>query len=68
MAAHDGGALLIASDDGVGFTPDDIAQRRGEGHVGLGLLAELVADAGGSLEIDSRPGAGTTVRLWVPGS
>jgi len=68
VAAHEGGALLVASDDGVGFTPDDMAQRRDEGHVGLGLLAELAADAGGSLEIDSRPGSGTTVRLWVPGS
>jgi two-component system NarL family sensor kinase len=67
VAAHDGGALLVASDDGIGFTPEDIEERRGEGHVGLGLLAELVADAGGSLEIDSRPGLGTTVRLWVPG-
>ena len=39
VAAHDGGALLVASDDGVGFTPR--RRRRSaasEGHVGLGLL------------------------------
>ncbi len=68
VSTHDGGALLVASDDGVGFTPEDVAQRRGEGHVGLGLLAELVADAGGSLEVDAKPGGGTTVRLWVRAS
>ena len=42
------------------------ARRREEGHVGLGLLEELVDDAGGALDVDSQPGVGTTVRLWVP--
>ena len=67
MTADAGGALLSAVDDGIGFTPGDVARRRGEGHVGLGLLAELAADAGGSLDVESQPGIGTTVRLRVPG-
>ncbi len=68
VTADEGGALLVASDDGIGFSQDDVTRRRGEGHVGLGLLKELVRDAGGALEIESHPGVGTTVRLWVPGA
>jgi signal transduction histidine kinase len=66
VTSDDGGALLVASDDGVGFGPDVAARRREEGHVGLGLLKELVKDAGGALDVESQPGVGTTVRLWVP--
>jgi len=66
VTSDDGGALLVASDDGVGFSPEDAARRRQEGHVGLGLLKELVKDAGGALDVESQPGVGTTVRMWVP--
>jgi two-component system NarL family sensor kinase len=68
VTADDGGALLVAADDGIGFSQDDIVRRRGEGHVGLSLLRELVGDVGGALEIESHPGVGTTVSLWVPGA
>ena len=37
-----------------------------DGHVGLRLLAEVVADAGGSLTMDSEPGRGTSIRVRVP--
>jgi signal transduction histidine kinase len=30
------------------------------------LLAELAADAGGRLDVESQPGIGTTLRLRVP--
>ena len=68
VTADEGGALLVASDDGIGFCDDDVTRRRGEGHVGLGLLKELVRDAGGALDVESHQGVGTTVRLWVPGA
>jgi len=61
----DGGVLsLLIRDDGVGFDP---AATRGEAS-GLGLhgMGERVALLGGSLEIDSAPGKGTTVRASVP--
>lgn len=61
-----GGATLAVSDNGTGFTRDDVARRRNEGHLGLRLLAELAADSGGSLNVESRLSIGTTVRLRVP--
>jgi two-component system, NarL family, sensor kinase len=53
-------------DDGRGFSSADLEQRRRDGHVGLSLLRDLVADAGGTLQVDSRPGAGTAVAVEVP--
>ena len=58
---------LTVADDGVGF---DIAQARRRAHEGrsLGLLGmeERAALAGGRIEIDSAPGNGTRLTLWVP--
>jgi signal transduction histidine kinase len=61
-----GGVLLLVADDGIGFTPASLAQRRASGHLGLELLAELAADGGGRLDVESQPGVGTTLRLRVP--
>jgi signal transduction histidine kinase len=61
-----GGVVLLVADDGIGFTTAGLAQRRASGHLGLELLAELAADAGGRLEMESQPGMGTTLRLRVP--
>ena len=61
-----GTALLRVTDDGTGFSTDDLKRRRSEGHVGLGLLAGTVRDAGATLHVNSVPGSGTTVRLEVP--
>jgi signal transduction histidine kinase len=65
VGGEDGRVMLTVVDDGSGFDadrePDD-----GEGHFGLRLLSELARDAGATLEVASRPGAGTTVRLEAP--
>jgi len=55
---------LAVSDDGRGFDPSQraISSRR----LGLVTMHERAADLGGSLEIDSAPGSGTTVRARVP--
>jgi signal transduction histidine kinase len=50
-------------DDGRGFDAHQRERRREEGHVGLGLLADLVEEAGGTLSVTSAPGEGTTVAL-----
>jgi signal transduction histidine kinase len=57
-----GGLRLSVSDDGVGFDPAAVRAR----HLGLTTMAERARAAGGTLDIDSAPGAGTTVRLEVP--
>ncbi|HET6714803.1 MAG TPA: ATP-binding protein [Actinomycetota bacterium] len=59
-------AVLEVEDDGRGIDPERVEQARGEGHVGLSILEDLVADAGGRLLV--RPGgtAGTVVRVEVP--
>jgi signal transduction histidine kinase len=50
-------------DDGQGFDAARRERRREEGHVGLALLEDLVAEAGGRLSVTSAPGEGTTVTL-----
>jgi signal transduction histidine kinase len=53
------------SDDGPGFDPASVRPDRGR-HVGLGLLRERARLAGGSVDVQSRPGAGTTLALRLP--
>jgi len=61
-----GGVRLEITDDGRGFSPADLDSRRRDGHIGLSLLRDLVADAGGSLHVESHPGGGTLVSVKVP--
>jgi signal transduction histidine kinase len=55
---------VIVRDDGDGFDPGarNIRERR----LGLTSMRERAESLGGSLRIDSSPGAGTTVRVEVP--
>ena len=62
----DGMAILKISDDGKGFSADQVARRRAEGHVGTSAIVELAEDAGGTLDIQSELGRGTRVTLSVP--
>jgi len=61
-----GGCLARIVDDGVGYSPADVEER--PGHIGLSLMRERAALAGGWCRIESMPGAGTTVEFWVPHS
>ncbi|MEO6206763.1 MAG: GAF domain-containing sensor histidine kinase [Candidatus Limnocylindrales bacterium] len=54
---------LEIRDNGVGFDPAAIAPGR---HHGLINLRERAIAAGGRLEIDSRPGAGTRITVHIP--
>ncbi len=51
-------------DDGVGFDPQAAADQ--SGHYGLLGMSERARLAGGTLEVTSRPGAGTTLHLRLP--
>ena len=56
-----GGFAVIAADGGAGFHVD--------GRGGFGIRESIVArmaEVGGSARIESWPGRGTTVTLWVP--
>ncbi|MEZ5101612.1 MAG: histidine kinase [Thermoleophilia bacterium] len=61
-----GGALLVVRDDGRGFDPAIVEERRREGHVGLALLGDLAEGLGGILRIRSAPGGGAVIELEVP--
>jgi signal transduction histidine kinase len=63
--AAPGGFEVAVSDDGVGFVVDDALRVR-PGHLGLPALRERIELAGGSLRLESSPGAGATVEVWVP--
>jgi two-component system NarL family sensor kinase len=63
----EGGVRITVADDGVGFDPEAPRPRQEEeGHLGLSLIAELVRDGGGTLEVSSRPGEGSRMIAVVP--
>lgn len=66
LRRQDSALRLVVVDDGVGFGEEERERRRAEGHVGLSLVEELAARAGGRVEVRSEPGAGTTFTLEVP--
>lgn len=62
----DRGALDVQiADDGCGFDPSAIPS--GNGHFGLIGMRERVKKMGGEFRLTSAPGAGTRVRLTIPG-
>jgi two-component system sensor histidine kinase UhpB len=66
-ARNDGGTLAVwLIDDGCGFDPGQAAGATPGQHLGLVSMRERAAFAGGSLEVDSAPGRGTTVCLRIP--
>jgi two-component system NarL family sensor kinase len=52
---------LEVRDDGCGCDTDVAHRRRREGHFGLRLLQDLIANAGGRLEVKAGPQGGTVV-------
>ena len=65
LSSSEDGYDVSVEDDGVGFEYDADASPRA-GHLGLAAVRERVALAGGWMELESTPGAGTTVRFWIP--
>ncbi|MQB41456.1 sensor histidine kinase [Rhizobium sp. ICMP 5592] len=61
----DGVVMLTVSDDGRGFAAGDHRPERGHG-VGLPAMRERLALVGGTLSIESAPGAGTRLLAEVP--
>jgi signal transduction histidine kinase len=78
---RDDGLILDVADSGVGIDPDllpllfdrfsrtDQPRSRHAGGTGLGLpIVKAIAEAhGGSVEVESLPGQGTSIRMLIPG-
>jgi two-component system, NarL family, sensor histidine kinase UhpB len=59
---------LHVQDDGAGFDPaaGAAAGDRGDRHLGLQVMRERAALLGGSVEVESQAGAGTTITAHLP--
>jgi len=65
--AEPGVLVMAVTDDGVGFDERVLHEPVvGAGGFGLCTVRERMDHLGGRLEVDTRPGAGTTVRVQVP--
>jgi signal transduction histidine kinase len=69
-----GFAMVEVRDSGSGIRSDDLSQvfdpfystKVGGTGLGLAIVNRIVERHGGSVEIESRVGVGTTLRLWLP--
>lgn len=64
LAFEPSAVTLVVADDGCGFVPGG----PGSEWVGFGLtgMRERIAEVGGNVDVDSRPGAGTRLTVSVP--
>ena len=61
-------------DEGCGIPPQELraifepfySTKRGGTGLGLAIANRIVERHGGALEVESHPGAGTTMRVWIP--
>lgn len=62
---RDEGMVIEIDDDGIGFSP--FPEGKSEpGHVGIGIMCERAHRIKARCEVDSKPGAGTRIRLTLP--
>ena len=64
VTVEEEGVVVVVRDDGRGF--DQLAVDRVEGGLGLLNMRERLLAVQGSCEIESSPGRGTTVSMYVP--
>jgi two-component system NarL family sensor kinase len=57
--------VLVVADDGAGFDAAMVTTSVARGHIGLASLQVRVEANGGTMDIDTRPGAGTRVTVTL---
>jgi len=57
---------MIIEDDGMGFDPSSLSIRAGERHLGLVSMRERAEILGGTLDVYTAPGEGTSIQVSVP--
>jgi len=60
------GVTMILDDDGVGFDPSALGMDNGKRHLGLISMRERAEILGGTLDVYTAPGKGTTIEVQVP--
>jgi signal transduction histidine kinase len=65
LGSRDGGLVVRVVDDGVGFDPEVIPHHR-PGHLGIHTAHDLARRASGTMQIESAPGNGCSVEIWLP--
>ena len=66
LTLDDQSLSLLVQDDGRGFDPDQVTAGVRGGHFGLASMNERVKLLGGTICIESEPGAGTCIVVCVP--
>jgi two-component system sensor histidine kinase BaeS len=72
-----GGVIFEVSDTGAGIAANELpyifdrfwsrgAQETGGSGLGLAIARSIVAVHDGTIEAESKPGQGTTLRVWLP--
>jgi nitrate/nitrite-specific signal transduction histidine kinase len=65
LEQEDSRLRITIEDDGRGFDPARV-EWAGQRYFGLQIMRERAESVGGTLELDSRPGHGTRVTIWMP--
>lgn len=63
IAKQNGSVVMVVRDDGDGFEVDALDTFKGLGIIGM---RERIKGSGGNFSVDSKPSAGTTIRLSIP--
>ncbi len=66
LSYEDEGVRLDVRDDGVGFATPQAPPREGGHSLGLLGMRERVEALGGMLTVESAPGSGTTISVFIP--